>query len=181
MGAQTSSTLTITFCSVMNSCCTDQNGNPKNKYQSKEEAEKVAERRRDEGVAIKTYQCEKGDGWHLTSKNAPLPTRPEKVMTQEERGLYTRPEKCLPGDSVGEEIFRQIKKDVLESTLRSWERKIDQIQQEIDEKVELIRCRRKQIAELKKELLTAEEDLKATRRNLSVTKREYESAKSLRK
>lgn len=165
----------------MNSCCTDQNGNPKKKYQSKEEAEKVAERRRDEGVAIKIYQCEQGDGWHLTSKNAALPIRPRNVMTQEERGLYTRPGKNLLGNAVGEEIFSQIKKDLLESTLRSMETKIDRTRQEIDEKAELIRSRRQLIAELKKELLTAEEDLKATRRNLSFRKREYESAKRCRK
>lgn len=165
----------------MNPCCTDQSGNPKKKYQSKEDAEKVAKRRRDEGVAIKIYQCEQGNGWHLTSKNAAEPIRPKNVMTREERGLYTRPGKNLLGDAVGEEIFSQIKKDLLESTLRSMETKIDQTQQEIDEKAELIRSRRRQIAELKKELLTAEEDLKATRRNLSFRKREYESAKRCRK
>jgi len=49
--------------------CTDRNGNYKELYQSKSDAEKRAKiLARENHVKLKVYQCPYSDGWHLTKK-----------------------------------------------------------------------------------------------------------------
>ncbi len=109
----------------MRQCCTDHNGNPKQNYQTKEEAEKAAERRNDDGVAITVYPCEEGDGWHLTSRNAPPPERPKNVMTEEERKLYTKQNRNRMGNLFDEDLVAQIKGEARINTLSILKKNIE--------------------------------------------------------
>jgi hypothetical protein len=157
----------------MKPCCSDHNGNPKKKYKNREEAEKAAQSRRDEGVGINLYPCEEKDGWHLTSQNAPPPIRPKNVMTPEERGLYTRRSKNRLGDLLDEEVAKQLKDEVGRNTLHSQRGKLETLQQDIDDRVESIRSHRKELAILRNNLKTAEKNLNLTRQDLSIAKHEY--------
>ena len=47
--------------------CTSADGNPKDTYQNREQAQLRADiLRREQGAALKVYACEYGNGWHLT-------------------------------------------------------------------------------------------------------------------
>jgi len=161
----------------MKPCCTDHKGKLKKKYLSIEEAEKVAQLRRDDGIGINVYPCEERNGWHLTSQNAPLPQRPKNVMTQEDRRLYSRRNKNRLGDLIDGEVVRQLKDEVRKNTLLSLEKKIGRLEQDIEEKVKAYKIRRKELTILRNDLETAKEELNLSKRHLLTAKHENELAK----
>lgn len=161
----------------MKPCCTDHKGKEKKKYKTKDEAERVAQLRRDDGIGIKVYECEDKDGWHLTSRNAPPPIRPKNVMTQEERALYTGRRVSRLGDLLEEEVASDLKQKVRKNTLNLYKRKIENLKQDLETREQIIRRHRQQLAILRKELQSAEEDYRIARREIISTEREYERAK----
>ena len=174
----------------MRQCCTDHKGNSKQKYQTKEEAEKAAARRNDEGIAIIVYPCEEGEGWHLTSQNAPPPERPKNVMTQEERKLYTKQNRRRNRNQMGAlfdgVLVAQMKDEARKNTIPILEKKIEPLQQEFNEKHrsywkvhrQLTQSNNEDRAILqetldieKQELMTARQKLRAAKHELSSAKR----------
>ena len=158
----------------MQDCCTDRAGNPKKKYSSKEEAEKIAQLRRAEGLGINVYQCEERDGWHLTSLNATPQTRPENVMTSEDRGLYTKRIRNRLENVLGEVKSRKIKDEIRRNTLQALQAKVDQLERDSEEKVGAIQNCRKELVILRGNLKAAEHELRETRHNLSKARHELE-------
>lgn len=161
----------------MRQCCTDHKGKKKRKYQTKEEAEKAAELRNDEGIAVKVYPCEEGDGWHLTSQNAPPPDRPKNIMTQAEKNIYTKRTRNLLGNLIGEDIMAQIKDGAEKNTLVIHQEKIEQFQQEYDERYRDYKECKKDAAIVRQRLKLAEHALRMVNQNLYTAKNEYELAK----
>ena len=142
----------------MRPCCTDHNGNEKKKYDTRDEAERVAQLRRDDGIGVDIYECEDRNGWHLTSQNVPPPIRPSNVMTGEDRALYSSPKKGRLGDFLDEVAASELKQKVASNTLLLYERKIENIKQDLERKEQLMRDRRQQIAILRKALQSAVND-----------------------
>ncbi|MGD2117203.1 MAG: hypothetical protein PVG66_02490 [Chromatiales bacterium] len=171
----------------MRQCCSDHNGNIKKKYKTKEEAEKVAELRKDDGVAITVYPCEGGNGWHLTSRNAPPPERPKNVMTKEETKLYTKQHRNRLGNLFDEALVAQIKNEAKDNTLSILKKKLESLQSEFNERYREFDSLRKQYRRTEREkegtvdlrefLIEAEQNIKMTRQKLRDAKQEYESAK----
>ncbi len=171
----------------MRQCCTGYDGNLKQKYKTQEEAEDAAERRKDEGVKVAPYPCEEGDGWHLTSQNAPPLERPIKVMTKEERPLYTKRIKNRMGSLFNEELVAQMKTEARNNTLPILKKKIEFFQNEFNEKHKEYDCTMKQYRLAKKgkedidgyreKLILVKGEFNAARQKLSAANREYESAK----
>ncbi len=158
-------------------CCLDRNGKPKKKYKHQEEAEKISQRRRDEGVGINVYLCQHRDGWHLTSQNAVTPVRPANVMSHEDRRLYSGPGKNRLGEIIGDEMLIQLRTETGRSMLESLERKVGAIQQAIDAKLEVLRVRKSEIAILVAEQRRTEQGLREARQELSAAKNEFELAR----
>jgi len=161
----------------MRQCCTDRAGNPKKKYQSKEEAEKSAQRRNNEGVKVIVYRCEEGDGWHLTSQNASPPERLNNVMIQVERVRYTKKNKNLLGNILDEELVNQLKNESQKNTLSILGEKIELAQQELDQKTIAYKSHKKDFFEVRKILNFAKQDLDEAQRELRNAQHEYDAAK----
>jgi len=161
----------------MRQCCTDHKGVPKRKYRTKEEAEKVAEQRNDEGIAVKVYACEEGDGWHLTSQNAPPPERPKNVMTPNERARYTKKDRNFLGDALDEELLNRLKDEAQKKTLANLEKKIEQAQQALDQKKNDYQSHRNDLIEMRNRLRLAEQSVNEAKMELSNAQNEYASAK----
>lgn len=94
-------------------------------------------------------------------------------MTPEERGLYTRRSKNRPGDLLDEEVARQLKDEVGRNTLHSQGKKLEALQQDVDDRVKIIRNRRRELAIFRNDLKTAEQNINLTRLDLSIAKHEY--------
>jgi flagellar capping protein FliD len=164
----------------MKQCCTDKNGNPKRKYQTKEEAEKSAEQISDNGIAIKVYQCEDGNGWHLTSLNAPSPERPKNVMTEAERKQYSKSNDNSLGSLFDKEFVRQLKKDSHNNTLDALDKKIKEAQEELEKKENVYQEYRKKFIEIRNKFNLASIDMKEAKQKLLNAENEYKSAKRKR-
>ncbi len=162
---------------VMRQCCTDHKGIPKRKYRTKEEAEKVAEQRNVEGVAVKVYACEEGDGWHLTSINAPPPERPKNAMTPNERARYTRKQRNLLGKMLDEELLNELQDKSQKNTLNNLEKQIEVAQQTLEEKKNEYQNSKKDFIEMRNQLKQAEQGVNEAKRKLSDAQLEYASAK----
>lgn len=160
----------------MSQCCTDHVGNPKQKYKSREEAELAAERRKEEGVELMVYPCDKGDGWHLTSRNAPPVLRPKNVMTQQERGLYSKPTKNLIGNVISENLEIQLKDRGRRKTLFLLKKNVEEAQLKLDKKKGVYQNYKKNLFEMKKNLSLAEQDVRESKRKLSNAQLECNSA-----
>ena len=161
----------------MRACCIDQYGNEKRKYKTKEEAEEIAQYRRDDGIGVKVYECMDRDGWHLTSHNAPTPIRPKNVMTREDRLLLRKQKTARLGDAIGEEVVTNLKNEIKKNSLIQLEEKIQQLKQDVEEKSVIICNYRKQFARLRQAIQAREQDLKESKRSLSRTENEYERVK----
>jgi len=171
----------------MRQCCTGYDGKQKQKYKTQEEAENAAERRNDEGVKVSPYPCEDGDGWHLTSKEAPPLVRPIKVMTKDERKLYKKHIRNRMGSLLNEELVAQLKTEARSNTLPILKKRIDLFQNEFNNTLKEYDCTMKQyrlaknskeeIAGYREKLLLLKGKAMAAKKKLSAANREYESAK----
>lgn len=161
----------------MKECCTDSAGNPKKKYSSKKEAERIAQLRRDEGMGIDVYPCNKGDGWHLAPQNTPTPARPQNVMTSEDRRLCTEKIRKRLENVLGEAKLKEIKDEIRRNTLQALEAKVDQLEHDVGESVAAATVCRKEFAVLQGNLKSVEQDLLETRRHLSKARHDLEVAR----
>jgi len=171
----------------MRQCCTDHNGNPKQKYETQEEAENAAKRGSEKGVAISVYPCEEGDGWHLTSRNAPPLERPITVMTKEEKKLYTRKNKNRIGSLLNKEIVEQMKNEARNNTLPILKKNIEPLQLKFDEiykefaqlrkKYRLAEREKEDVVVLRELLVETQNKLNVAKQELRAAKNEYESGK----
>ena len=174
----------------MRQCCTDHGGKPKIKYTSQEVAEEAAERRRDEGEAVMVYACEEGDGWHLTSQNAPAPERPKNVMSAQEKRFYSKDNKrrnrAPMGGMFSQDLYEQMKSEAEENTLPILEKKIQPLQENFDllhrklgklsRQRRLSASNREETAELAKKIEVVAKDEKEARIKLRAAKNEYARA-----
>ncbi|MFC1333175.1 MAG: hypothetical protein G8D91_00485 [gamma proteobacterium symbiont of Clathrolucina costata] len=180
----------------MRDCCKDHDGKPKRKYSTESEAEKAAEAIRDEGESIRVYQCDDGDGWHLTSHNAPSPERPKNVMTREDKKLYsqdsysrnrTRRKENSLGSLLNDEALSQMKAEAEKNTLEILRKQLEPLQEDFDTKYRLHgqllkQCRVAErkgecLPEIQEQLALAKEDEAEARKKLRAMKKEIELAK----
>lgn len=160
----------------MKDCCTDSEGTPKKKYSSKEEAEKIAQFRRDEGLVIKVYQCEMRNGWHLTSLNATPPARSKNVLTSEDSRLYTEKIRKRLKNVLGEAKSNEIRDKFRRIALEELQAKVDQLERDSEEQLGAVQNCRKEMAILRGDLKAAEQELRESRQNLSKARHELEVA-----
>ncbi|MCG7887118.1 MAG: septation ring formation regulator EzrA [Candidatus Thiodiazotropha endolucinida] len=180
----------------MRDCCKDHDGKPKQKYPTESEANNAAEALRDEGESIRVYRCEDGDGWHLTSQNAPPPERPKNVMTREDKKLYsqdsysrnrTRRKENSLGSLLNDEALSQMKAEAEKNTLDILKKKLEPLQEDFNVKHRLHgqllkQCRQAErngenLSEIHEQLSVAKEDEAEARKKLRAMKKEIEAAK----
>ncbi len=157
----------------MRECCTDHKGQPKRKYETQSEAEKVAKLRRGEGVNIKVYPCEEGNGWHLTSHNVEIQTA-MNIMEQREISRYKQKSKNLLGSSIDSELINQMKQNVLSSI----EKKIEHEQEKLDLQKEIFEKNKKAYIDIRQKLRLEEQELRHTEQEIHKLQNEYNQAKN---
>jgi len=98
----------------MRECCTDHMGKPKNKYSREEDALEVARYLElIKGIYVIVYQCDVGDGWHLTSQDVSQQPSPHRVLNahvirNQPQNIKKRKGSAL-GKSLGKELVEKIR------------------------------------------------------------------------
>ncbi|MBR9703043.1 hypothetical protein GOV10_03345 [Candidatus Woesearchaeota archaeon] len=96
---------------TLRECCTDHDGKPKKKYTLREDAKDAARHLEIEhGVIAEVYECDAGDGWHLTTHYVQQEPRVLRHNQPEPKKRKVR--KTTIGKALGKDFFEQLKESL---------------------------------------------------------------------